>query len=354
LELTPLILAAKPASLETPLEEGVMEIEDIAVSIFSRHGVDWATVQRAGGWTNAVWLADDLVLRLSTTPGEASLLREARLAALLPSAVGYPTMVDTGTTAGFAWTLARRLPGKSLGQVWADLQWGERVTALQGLWARARAVHTVPPEEAAAIVPRRAWFNSTDAEEARASLVRLTRKGILAPTDTRVLQDALACFWDAVPTAPCVLCHGDLTLDNAVWHAGQVVALLDFEFAVMAPVQLDLNHLVKCAFGPEDAAHLSSTTDSRAGQRLRQAVKELAWPVLAQPSGQALLVGYAILLELWLIESWLAHPEGEGLLDQWEPLRRLRSLADGRGGYLAPLTLEGDPGPSPSAVYMRQ
>ena len=32
--------------------------------------------------------------------------------------------------------------------------------------------------------------------------------------------------------------------------------------------------------------------------------------------------------------DWLDHPEGEGPLEQWEPLRRLRSLADGNQGYL--------------------
>jgi scyllo-inosamine 4-kinase len=123
-------------------------------------------------------------------------------------------------------------------------------------------------------------------------------------------------------------------MDNAMWHAGQVTALLDFEFAVLAPVQLDLNHLVKKAFGPGNAA-----TDIEEAQQLRQAVKELALPALEQPSGKALLAGYAILLELWLLEEWLAHPEGEGPLEQWAPLQRLRLLADGRGGYLAPLLL---------------
>jgi hypothetical protein len=75
-------------------------LQPIAASIFARQGVDFATVQRAGGWTNAVWLAADLVLRLSTTTGNDSLLREARLAALFPPAVGYPTILEIGTTAG--------------------------------------------------------------------------------------------------------------------------------------------------------------------------------------------------------------------------------------------------------------
>jgi hypothetical protein len=50
-------------------------------------------------------------------------------------------------------------------------------------------------------------------------------------------------------------------------------------------------------------------------------------------------MGYAVLLEPWLLELWLAHPEGEGPLEQWELLRRLRSLADGTGGYLALLMM---------------
>jgi scyllo-inosamine 4-kinase len=313
-------------------------LQAIAVSIFARHGVDCTTVRRAGGWTNAVWLADELVLRLSTTKGNESLLREARLAALLPSAVGYPTVLESGTTAGFAWSLATRRAGRSLGEAWAGLRWAERATALRGLWERAQAVHSVPVAEAA-IVPRQAWFNVTDAAEAQASLARLTTAGILTTPESCALLSALNRFWSVVPTAPCVLCHGDLTLGNALWHAGQVVSLLDFEFAVIAPVQLDLNHLVKCAFDPRDSAHPLSAVEFHGTQQLRQAVEELAPPMLAQPGGRELLMGYAILLELWLLELWLAHPEGEGSLEEWEPLRRLRSLAAGSQSYLAPLTL---------------
>ncbi|HET9911133.1 MAG TPA: aminoglycoside phosphotransferase family protein [Anaerolineales bacterium] len=315
-----------------PGSENPDSLESIADSIFSRHGIDFSAGQQAGGWTNAVWMTEELVLRLSTQKERKNLLYEARLSAFLPSEVGYPQTVETGTTAGHAWTLAKKLPGTSLGEAWDDLQCEERVIALQGLWARAQAVHSVPCEDIATIVSGRAWFNSTNPEEAEASLTRLTQEGIFTPTETSGLQDALSHFWGVLPSAPCVLCHGDLTMNNSMWHDGQVTALLDFEFAVLAPAQLDLNHLVKKAFGPDDAV-----TDVHEAQQLRQAVKKLALPILTQPGSKALLVGYAILLELWLLEEWLAHPEGEGPLEQWDPLRRLRLLADGRGGYLAPL-----------------
>jgi scyllo-inosamine 4-kinase len=228
--------------------------------------------------------------------------------------------------------LAKKLPGIQLGEAWADLSWSERAATLRGLWRRAQAVHSVPCADIADIVSNRAWFNATDPGEAEASLSQLTNEGIFSKTEASVLRDALTNFWEVLPTVPCVLCHGDLTMDNAIWHEGQVIALLDFEFAALAPVQLDLNHLVKCAFGPGDAA-----MDIDGAQQLRQAVKGLAVPELSQPGSKALLEGYAILLELHLLIEWLAHPEGEGPLEQWKPLRRLRSLADGRGGYLEPL-----------------
>lgn len=312
----------------------IESLESIAAPIFARHGVDFATARRAGGWTNAVWLTEELVLRLSTRVENDDLLREASLAALFPANVGYPRIVEKGKTNGFAWSLAARLPGISLGEAWDDLSWEERRTALQDLWERAQGVHSVPVCELPEFVPRRAWFNSTDPDEAEAALIRLKDAGLFSASESQALRDALERFWCALLTAPCVLCHGDLTFGNALWHAGHVTSLLDIEFAARAPIQLDLNHLVKIAFQP------SPDADSRGAEQLCQAVKKLATPMLAG-RGFDLLVGYSILLELWLLELWLAHPEGEGPLEQWEPLRRLRSLADGSRGYLAPLL----PGP---------
>jgi len=305
------------------------DLESIAAAIFVRYGVDFASAEQAGGWTNAVWLTEKLVLRLSTARDNENLLREARLAAHFPAVVGYPTIVETGKTDGFAWSLAARLPGIPLEEVWTDLCLGERITALQDLWVRAQGVHSIPVAKISEFVSRRAWFNSTNAAETEASLVRLTATGIFTVSESRVLRNALERFWCTLSAATCVLCHGDLTPGNAIWHAGHVTSLLDFEFAVLAPIQLDLNHLVKRAFDP--------SADGHGDQQLREAVKELARPLLMQRGSFDLLMGYGILLELWLLELWLAHPEGEGPLEQWEPLLRLRSLADGKGGYLASL-----------------
>ena len=71
--------------------------------------------------------------------------------------------------------------------------------------------------------------------------------------------------------------------------------------------------------------------------RLRFEASEIALPLLDHPGGRDLLRGYAILLDLWLLEDWLAHPDGEGPLETWQPYRMLLSQESGNNGYLTPL-----------------
>ena len=310
------------------------DLQAIACSIFSHYGIDFKFVSKAGGWSNEVWVSKELVLRLSSNKENTRLLREGQLAKLFPAEVGYPKIMESGTISGYSWTLAERIPGECLGNVWKSLGWEKRVSALQQLWTRVQAVHTVPVNKAAKFAPKNAWFNTTNAELAEKSFLHLVEEKIFTFNESHVLRDILSNFWRVLPTSPDVLCHGDLTLDNAIWHDDQVVSLLDFEFAVIAPLQLDLNHLIKCAYGPEHVTGTTQISDSEGPFQLQQAVREIALPSLMQPEEKVLLLGYAILLELWLLETWLEHPEGEGPLESWDPLKRLRSLADGNSGYL--------------------
>lgn len=312
-----------------------------AASIFARRGIDFGAARRAGGWTNATWLAGGFALRLAVQPGQDKIRREAQLASLLPPEVGYPPVVETGVTDGYEWSLSREIPGKNLGEAWRELDWDTRTSALRQLWRKVQAVHNVDITAAAGLARERAWFNATSAEEAAACATRLAQRGILTSHQVGALGEALARFWKALPAAKRVLNHGDLTVENALWHEGQVVSLMDFEYAVIAPAELDLNELVKCAFAPGAENDAAPNSSAPGLQQLRQAVIELAQPVIAHPGGAELLMGYATLLELWMLEDWLAHPEGEGPLEQWQPLRMLVSLADGRGGYLAPVLCKG-------------
>ncbi|MBN1371676.1 MAG: aminoglycoside phosphotransferase family protein [Anaerolineaceae bacterium] len=297
-------------------------LSHIAAEIFATHGIDFATARRAGGWTNANWIAGGLVLRLSTVPGRDGLRREAKLGRRLPSEVGYPSLVDLGVREGYEWTLAQEVPGRCLGETWPELSWDERIMAFEQLWEIAQAVHRSPPA-ALQLARERAWFNSTDPAEAEAGISRVTAQRLFTYRQAGALRAILSRFWQALPGAGHVLNHGDLTLDNAIWHEGRVVSLLDFEYAVRAPVELDLNTMLKVARQPH-----SDIFPEPGAAALLQAAERLSAPLLARPGGQERLLGYSVLLELWLLEDWLAHPEGEGPLETWDPYRRLLALGD--------------------------
>jgi aminoglycoside phosphotransferase len=309
----------------------------IAARIFARHQVDFATARRGGGWSNATWVAERLVLRISVEAGSGRILREARLASLLPPQVGYPPIVETGVTEGLEWMLTKEVAGRNLGEVWPVLGWEARTAALRGLWAKARAIHAVDLALAEEVADGRSPFYAPSAAEAAAQLARLEEAGVLAADQVTALSNALDRFWTALPSAPRVLCHGDLCTENALWNDGEVVALLDLEYAVLAPVELDLNELVKAAYAPPERPDPLPDPDGSGQEGLRQAVSDIAVDTISTPDGADRLLGYALLLDLWSMENWLSKWDGQEPWGDWAPYRALTLLTDGTGGCLAPV-----------------
>lgn len=111
---------------------------------------------------------------------------------------------------------------------------------------------------------------------------------------------------------------------NALWD-GQVVALLDFEFAVLGPVEIDLCRLV-CEARVSDEGH---RVDSDAGD----AAVEIAARHMDPTHGRELIHGAAILDQLRDLDLWSSVDS----VEDWRPYRLLTELLDVDGGYLAPL-----------------
>ena len=290
----------------------------IAARIFARHQVDFSTARRGGGWSNATWVAERLVLRISVEAGSGRILREARLASILPLEVGYPPIVETGVTEGLEWMLTKEVAGRNLGEVWPVLGWEARTAALRGLWTKARAIHAVDLALAEEVADGRSPFYAPSVAEA-------------------ALSNALDRFWTALPSAPHVLSHGDLCTENALWNDGEVVALLDLEYALLAPVELDLNELVKTAYAPPERPDPLPDPDGTGQEGLRQAVSDIAVDTISTPDGADRLLGYALLLDLWSMENWLSKWDRREPWGDWAPYRALTLLTDGAGGYLAPV-----------------
>jgi scyllo-inosamine 4-kinase len=306
----------------------IVNPQQVAAEILAKYDVDFDGARRGRGWTNATWLTGEYAIRVASEPGPADLLREQRLAAVLPAEVGYPPIVDSGIRYGHEWVLTRRVAGENLEEIWPSLSPVARSGAVEQMWERARHVHRVDVAAAAPHARSRSPFFPTNPAESTVSLDKLVAVGEITAAQAEGIGRALDRFWDALPQAPRALNHGDLCAPNTLWHDGRVVALLDFEFAVVAPVAIDLNEIVKTAFGPGESAERAP---------LQDVVRRIAGSALETAGGPDVLVGYSIMLEVWLLEQELAAGEDVDETERANSAAMLAAFAEGDGGYFAPL-----------------
>ncbi|HEY8741725.1 MAG TPA: aminoglycoside phosphotransferase family protein [Chloroflexota bacterium] len=315
----------------------VARVTALARQVLVHHGVDLRTARRAGGWSNFTWLAGGLALQIEADAERGDLLRTARLAALLPPGVGYPRIIASGLIEEHEWLLTEEAPGVNLGAVWPQLGWDQRARALGELWAKVEVVHSVNSAAAAPHVRPQSPFYAPTPAAAVAQFRQLEARIVLPAKQSTALRAILARFWAALPGAAAVLNHGDLTTENALWYEGLVVTLLDFEFAVLAPVELDANELLGLAYAPAETDDALPDPIGAGNRRLQEAATRAVLPALARPGARDRLLGYAVLLQLWAMHKWLVNWDGRQDYTAWAPFRALTALAEGDGGYLAPV-----------------
>ncbi|PWW60357.1 phosphotransferase family protein [Actinokineospora spheciospongiae] len=307
-----------------------------AAEVFAGFGVDFGRARRAGGRTNVTWIGGGLAVRFAGGAGTSNLEQETLLAAVLPPEVGYPRVIGSGVTRGVPWVAAVEVPAVNLDDAWPDLGPDQRARATRQLWAKARAVHGVAPGLVSPLLTGRNPFYACDLAEAVAGPSRLYRAGVLSRLERDRLWELLERHWEVLPGAAVVLNHGDLSPVNALWDGTGVVSLLDFEFAVLAPVHLDLNELVKHAFAPVAPG---AGVDDGTRSLVRVEVTAAARSLLRGQVDVDLLLGHSIQLEVWGLERELAKPH-RGDFTAWEPYLMLAECARVEGGCYAPLLQE--------------
>jgi len=299
----------------------------VAAEVLSRLGSDFEEAEPTGGWVNPGWTLDRYVIRVSLLPDDSSLQREAALAGALPPEVGYPEILDVGVLAGHEYVVTRRLPGANLAEVWPRLEPAERADALIQLWRLAVLVHRTSLGDLRSLDLRSSPFYADSFAEAAGALEAIQEQGALTTSEGANLLAHTERFFNAIDDAPHVLNHGDLHIGNALWDGNEIVSLLDFEFAVVAPMELDLNELAKHAFGPPGVNPDPWTKPEQ---------KAVIDVVADLHINTALLLGYSILLESWFTKRSLRGltPEQVRATDSCQ---RLVALADPQGGHLADL-----------------
>lgn len=109
-----------------------------------------------------------------------------------------------------------------------------------------------------------------------------------------------------------------------MWDGARLAAVLDFEHAALLPAQADVYSFLRLLFGP------SCPTPPEA-----VAASVGACARVQTPDEASLLLGFAALISIRHMHLWLGS-SAPGSHEDWIPYQCLASLADGRGGFLAP------------------
>ncbi len=306
-----------------PTEAAV--VRSLAAQVVAQHGGDLSRMRRALGMSNATWVGGGLAIRIANTPLVDDMAAEVALVRALPLEVGHPRILGAGTTEGHDWIVTEEVQGQNLREAWSTLVPEQRREAIRQLWARVRVVHDATPSLRLFVGSQSGFIPTPD--DATAAAVRVSAALGLSDVQRSRLHEIIGAYYRAAPVVEQIVNHGDLALMNALWD-GEVVALLDFEFAVLGPVEIDLCRLVCEALVSEDG----HSTDSDA--------VAVAFAIAARDGdpvhGRALLHGAAVLDQLRDLEIWLARARTEDRFEDWRPDRLLTGLLDADGGYLAP------------------
>jgi scyllo-inosamine 4-kinase len=212
-------------------------------------------LERVSSVTNEVWLTATHAVRVNRHPNNR-LYREALVAEVLPPEVGYPPIVAHGGGRGEDWLVQERMPGRPLAHVWPDLRDDQRRAAVDQLAARLAVLHKTPaPPDLPPIEHAPQLLEVGAIDPTRPVVAALREAAELPHVDPRMLNRAADWVLDLaeslVPFESATLVHGDVTFENILWHAGEVTALLDVEWARPGPRDLDLDILLRCAAYPQ-------------------------------------------------------------------------------------------------------
>ena len=323
-------MTPEPGADAHPLDQhrdpyDVAVVRELAAGVAARYGGELARMRRANGYSNATWVGDGIAVRIAHAP--VDMTREAALVRALPAEVGHPEIIEEGTAEGHGWIVTAEVRGQNLHEAWPNLTPAKQEQAVRQLWARANVVHDAS-SALRGLVPLHGGFVPAKLDDATAAAGRANVALGLSSAQQSRLHDVIDGYFRAAPQVEQSVNHGDLALMNALWDS-EVIALLDFEFAVLGPVEIDLCRLV-CEARVSDEGQL---VDSVAGA----AALEIAARHMDPRHGRALIHGAAALDQLRDLDIWLGHGSTEERVADWRPCRLLTDLLDAEGGYLAPL-----------------
>jgi aminoglycoside phosphotransferase (APT) family kinase protein len=310
-----------------------MREEQIAAQIFKEYGLSISTSKRAGGWTNAVWFNEDVVLRLSLNKDSNRIHKEIMLSKMLPLEAGYPENILTGVIDGYEWSLSKRISGTNLREAWPNLTWKQRTHANKQIWEIMNKIHTVDIKKVSDLSANRPWYSSLDADEIIQRFQYYVDKEYFTKEQVEILINQLKAFWNTLNNNKVYLNHGDITMENILCNEGNILSFIDFEHSCIAPREIDLNSFINLAFFDEEGNILSDDSNPDEFLLYKLEIKKLIDPILKQVDTSELLCGFAILFHQRFFEFWLDNPIGS--IVDIKPYQKIISFTKQNGGYLS-------------------
>lgn len=298
---------------------------------------DETDLTRASSTRNEVFVGDEFVVRVNRHPNQR-LRREAELCNYLPDEPWAPQVVAYGGKLGADYLIVRRLPGQPLARSWPLMSTAQRRSAISQLCLAITQLQLTPtpvtipqidnlpylidPRCVSPIVPllmaledlkRAGWDN-----------------GIINAAENLAndIGDALADYDRRQ------LIHGDLTFENVLWDGVHLTGVLDFEWCRGAPIDMELDVLLRMAAFP--FAHVAPDLESIS--RAEDYVELPVWLAEFRPA----LFSHPRLIERLVLYSMAFDaqelttltPTDRGTLGRLHPLSRLGELVTD-GGHLA-------------------
>ncbi len=235
-------------------------IREILTSLgLSSSGLRWIE-----SYSHSAWMTDDAVVRYRIIGPTGRLSHEARVAALLPRAALYPTVLATGCSGRNDWLVTSRVPGETLLAVWPRLSNRQREVATHEVALATRTLHGAPAQHlqppclfgGAPVIPRSAFIDTL------ADIARRARDAPRADADQvlRLLDD----YREVIDDDPTVMAHHDLDFGQCIWRDGHLVAVLDLEGSHANTVDWDLAVLLGMCADPGGGAPSAIEADLHA------------------------------------------------------------------------------------------
>ena len=236
-------------------------MQTLARAICRKEGLDPATLQPLpGGQVNHVFrVGDGYVLRIGAREDAHQRLRqETALLQRLAGQVPVPRVYATGEHDGAPYQIQHYVTGQKLHAAWKDLTPAAQERVAAQLAGTLQVLHRESPSAFGAPfadAPRHPTWAGYLTARFHKSLAEIQALGIaMAPGFVEMAADYFQAHAAALDGGAPTLVHGDLWLGNILVEGERITAILDFEYALHAPADYELNKIEDFCLYPNDYA----------------------------------------------------------------------------------------------------